>query len=145
MAMENNKKQRPKWSVNQKCPLLGKSRMKEHFQTVFPVGTQKLNYPLLLGKRLDIIQDALSSCLCHYMPSRDCSLNMSLSIGGVCDFIRVWHHVCVVAQSLLCSLRTENTNLHLQYCHMKDKNLGANTLQITSLLATKQVIKRGWS
>lgn len=63
--------------------------MEERFQTELSADTQKLNYPLLLGKRLDIIQDALSSCLCHYMPSRDCSLNMSLGISGVCDFIRV--------------------------------------------------------
>lgn len=111
---------------------------------LFPVDTQKHNYPVSLGRRLAVTQDALSSCLCN-MPSRDCSLNMPLRIGGACDFIRVWHHVCTIAQSLLCSLWTENRNLHLQYCHMKDNNLGANTVQITSLLAKKQVIKRGWS
>lgn len=79
------------------------------------------------------------------MPSRDCSLNMSPGTGGGCDFIRVRRHVCGAAQPPVCLLPRENVNLHLQYCHMKDKNLGANAEQIASRLAKTQVIKRGWS
>lgn len=79
------------------------------------------------------------------MPCRDCSLNMSQGIETVCDFIRAWHHVCVAAQALLCSSWGENSNLHLQYCHVKDKNLDANPVQIASPLANKKVIKLGWS
>ena len=145
MAMENNKSsiRSGLWIKSALC--WENPARRSVSRQRFPVDTQKLNYPLLLGKRLDVVQDALSSCLCHYMPSRDCSLNMSLGIGGACDFIRARHHVCVVAQTLVCLLWIESTSLHLQYCHTKDKNLGVHTVQITSLLAKKQVIKRGWS
>lgn len=100
MAMEKNKKAASDVVCESKVPSAGKSL----HEGAFPDHARKPNYPLLLGKRLDVIQDALSSCLCHYMPCRDCSLNMSQRIGAVCDFIRARHHVCVVAQTLLCSL-----------------------------------------
>lgn len=84
MAMEKNKKAACKVVCESKVPSAGKTL----HEGAFPAQSPKPNYPLLLGKRLEVIQDALSSCLCHYMPCRDCSLNMSQGIGAVCDFIR---------------------------------------------------------
>lgn len=107
--MESEERQHPKGSADHRCPLLESP----------------------LGGALPRARAPAGRAAAPRLPRPGCPAgrrpSAPLAAGAAGGFAGAGRIVCVVARSLLCSAGTQNVNLHLQYCHVKDQDLSANT------------------